>query len=156
MEEQSFGLEVTEAARKEIVRVGFDPVFGARPLRRAIQKLIENPISELIIAQKVKEGEAILVDFDGENFSFIMAQAELNPTREEKGKSFTCQYCQNKFETMVLEGQSTVICPKCGKGQREKSKVEKDVGDGHARPVRNETLPEKTAKDNFQPQLATL
>ena len=168
LEEQSFGLEVTEAAQKEIVRVGFDPVFGARPLRRALQKLVENPISELIIAQKVKEGEAILVDYDGENFTFTMAQAELNPQQEEKKESFTCQYCQYKFETIVRKGKSTVVCSKCGKGQKEKKDdnkqqaSDKKEDEKKTEPAISMTLPPtadingKAAQNNFQPQLATL
>jgi ATP-dependent Clp protease ATP-binding subunit ClpA len=58
LEEQELGFSVTDAATKEIVRSGFDPIYGARPLRRAIQKLVENPISELIIARKVVPGDS--------------------------------------------------------------------------------------------------
>lgn len=88
LEEQELGMLVTDAAIKEIVRSGFDPVFGARPLRRAIQRLVENPISELIIEQKVKAGDMIYVDFDGDTFIFDVERTELV---EQKGeaKNFT-------------------------------------------------------------------
>jgi ATP-dependent Clp protease ATP-binding subunit ClpC len=88
LEEQELGMLVTDAATKEIVRSGFDPVFGARPLRRAIQRLVENPISELIIEQKVKAGDMIYIDFDGDKFVFDVERTEII---EQKGeaKNFT-------------------------------------------------------------------
>ena len=45
MEQQNIGLDVTEAALDEIGKVGFDPLFGARPLRRAVQDYLENQIA---------------------------------------------------------------------------------------------------------------
>jgi hypothetical protein len=77
LEEQDMGLTYTDAAVKEIVREGFDPIFGARPLRRAIQKLVENPISELIIGQKVKAGDFIYLDWDGDHFIFDIQRTEM-------------------------------------------------------------------------------
>jgi hypothetical protein len=77
LEEQDMGLTYTDAAVKEIVREGFDPVFGARPLRRAIQKVVENPISELIIGQKVKAGDFIYLDWDGDHFIFDIQRTEM-------------------------------------------------------------------------------
>ena len=70
LEEQEMGFSATNTAVKQIVREGFDPLFGARPLKRSIQKLVENPISELIIAKKVKTGDTIIVDYDGQEFIF--------------------------------------------------------------------------------------
>lgn len=87
LEEQDMGLTYTDAAVKEIVREGFDPIFGARPLRRAIQKLVENPISELIIAQKVKAGDFIYLDWNGDNFIFDIQRTEL--VKQGEAKNFT-------------------------------------------------------------------
>lgn len=115
LEEQSIGLVVSDIAAKEIVRVGFDPVFGARPLRRTIQKLVENPISELIIGEKVKEGDVIEVDFNGQELTFSVAKAEFHNLNKEATKRFTCKSCGNQFETVILPERSTPICPKCGK-----------------------------------------
>ena len=70
LEEQNLGLNITDAAKEQVVIAGFDPVYGARPLRRAIQKLLENPISEMIIAKKAMDGDIIIVDFDGRDFVF--------------------------------------------------------------------------------------
>jgi ATP-dependent Clp protease ATP-binding subunit ClpC len=76
LEDQVIGFDWTENALKEITRVGFDPIYGARPLRRAIQKLVENPISTFIIEQKAVAGDKIIVDFDGENFIFNTQKVE--------------------------------------------------------------------------------
>lgn len=120
LEEQEIGFSVTEPARKAIVREGFDPVFGARPLRRAIQKLIENPISELIIAQKVKAGDTLIVDYDGEEFIFNVEKIELKEVKEGNAKDavkvrhakFFCEKCANKFDTDVIP-VATTVCSKC-------------------------------------------
>ncbi len=118
LEEQSIGLFVTPVAEKEIVKAGFDPVFGARPLRRTIQRLIENPISELIIAEKVHEGDVIVVDFDGEQFKFtIDSSGAYAPQLKELEKTFTCVACKREFTTAVLSDRSTVVCSFCGAGQ---------------------------------------
>ena len=57
-------LEVSPAALKEIAKVGFDPVFGARPLKRAIQQRIENPLSKLLLEGKFLPKDVIPVDVD--------------------------------------------------------------------------------------------
>ncbi|MFW5703638.1 MAG: AAA family ATPase [Patescibacteria group bacterium] len=89
LEEQELGIHFTEGAIKEIVRSGFDPVFGARPLRRAIQKLIENPISEMIIAEQVKPGDMIYVDFDGEKLVFDVERTEFLEKKNSEKQNFT-------------------------------------------------------------------
>jgi len=63
-------LHVADAALDEIAKVGFDPVFGARPLKRAIQQRIENPLSKLILEGKFGPKDLIPVDVDGGEFSF--------------------------------------------------------------------------------------
>ncbi|WP_425059772.1 Negative regulator of genetic competence ClpC/MecB [Sporomusa carbonis] len=57
-------LELTDAAKNELLKEGRDHAFGARPLRRAIQKLVEDEVSEMIIRQSVKGGDTVLVDVD--------------------------------------------------------------------------------------------
>ena len=57
-------LEVSKAALKELAKVGFDPVFGARPLKRAIQQRIENPLSKLLLEGKFLPKSTIPVDVD--------------------------------------------------------------------------------------------
>lgn len=64
LKEQGFSLEITEAALVKLGEEGFDPVYGARPLRRLIQNAIENPISIKIIGQEFVNGDTIRVDYD--------------------------------------------------------------------------------------------
>ena len=59
-------LEVTDAAKTLIAESGFDPLYGARPLRRAIQRMVENPISSGILRRQFTDGDTIVVDSDGE------------------------------------------------------------------------------------------
>ncbi len=115
LEDQGIGFNYTDSAVKEIVRNGFDPIYGARPLRRAIQRLIENPISSMIIEQKVKSGDQINVDFDGESFVFNIERLEKVILDKEKNfpiKKFQCQRCKNVFETETYE-RATPICSRC-------------------------------------------
>ncbi|MBP7493541.1 MAG: AAA family ATPase, partial [Rhodoferax sp.] len=57
-------LQVSPAALAELAKVGFDPVFGARPLKRAIQQRIENPLSKLLLEGKFLPKDVIPVDVD--------------------------------------------------------------------------------------------
>ncbi len=116
LEEQNIGFSWSESTGKEIVRAGFDPIYGARPLKRTIQKLIENPLSTLIIEQKVKDGDAVIVDFDGESFIFNIEKIELVPedqlAKDQAIVDYMCENCGNKFTTEVSKN-ATVICNKC-------------------------------------------
>ncbi|MBM3441675.1 MAG: ATP-dependent Clp protease ATP-binding subunit [Bacteroidetes bacterium] len=62
-----FTLELTEEAKNFIADKGYDPQFGARPLHRAIQKYLEDPLAEEILAMQVKQGDVLLADLDKEN-----------------------------------------------------------------------------------------
>ena len=70
MEQQNIGLDVTEAALDEIGKVGFDPLFGARPLRRAVQDYLENQIAVDILKGKYAPGDTVFVDYVDDNFIF--------------------------------------------------------------------------------------
>ena len=64
LNEKHILLELTEDARLHLVAVGYDPAYGARPLKRTIQKEIENPLSRLMLEGKVKDHCKVMVDFD--------------------------------------------------------------------------------------------
>ena len=114
MEDQDMGFSCTEVAVKEIARTGFDPVFGARPLRRAIQKIVENPISGLIIEKKTNAGDEVEVDFDGQQFVFNIQKATLIDKKEKSiGKKYLCNMCAAHFSTEVVQN-ATVMCSSCG------------------------------------------
>jgi len=70
-------IEVTlsEAAKRHLAEVGFDPVYGARPLKRAIQRLVLDPLATQILEGRFKEGDHILVDSDQDQVIFTKATA---------------------------------------------------------------------------------
>ncbi|MBV8500573.1 MAG: ATP-dependent chaperone ClpB [Paucibacter sp.] len=70
IERMDMKLDVSDAAVAELAKVGFDPVFGARPLKRAIQQRIENPLSQLILQGRFGPKDLIPVDAVGGEFSF--------------------------------------------------------------------------------------
>jgi ATP-dependent Clp protease ATP-binding subunit ClpC len=68
--ERDIKLNVTEEAKSWLAQKGYDPVFGARPLRRAVQRYVENPISTSILQGEFKEGATIAVSLKDDNLSF--------------------------------------------------------------------------------------
>ena len=64
--ERKIELKLTKAARELIAERGYDPLFGARPLKRTIQADLENPLAKAIIAGKVKEGDVVVADINAE------------------------------------------------------------------------------------------
>jgi ATP-dependent Clp protease ATP-binding subunit ClpA len=72
---QRMSLAFSESATGAIVAAGFDPAYGARPLRRAIQREVENPLSRRLLRGEFKAGDAILVNHGLDGFSFTTRQA---------------------------------------------------------------------------------
>lgn len=70
LQDRGLNLEVSESALAEIAKVGFDPVFGARPLKRAIQQSIENPVAKAILQGEFADGDTVHVNFADDAFSF--------------------------------------------------------------------------------------
>ena len=62
LETRGLGIELTESAKELLSRKGYDPQLGARPLRRAIQRMVEDPLSEKILNKDFRAGEIIVVD----------------------------------------------------------------------------------------------
>jgi len=73
LEKMEMHLQVTPAALARLAHAGFDPLFGARPLKRAIQQQIENPVAKLILEGKFAPKDVIPVDFSHGHFSFERA-----------------------------------------------------------------------------------
>ena len=63
-------LELTDAAKTHLVRAGYDPAYGARPLKRAIQKEIETALGRLILKGEVRDGQTVVVDADHGRLTF--------------------------------------------------------------------------------------
>jgi ATP-dependent Clp protease ATP-binding subunit ClpC len=66
LEAQRLSLEVTDAARDRLAAEGYEPEFGARPLRRAIVNLIEDPLAEKLLTGEVAAGDRVTVDLEGD------------------------------------------------------------------------------------------
>jgi ATP-dependent Clp protease ATP-binding subunit ClpB len=62
--ERHITLELTDAAKTHLVRTGYDPAYGARPLKRAIQKEIETALGRLLLKGEVRDGQTVVVDYD--------------------------------------------------------------------------------------------
>ncbi|MBL7214203.1 MAG: ATP-dependent chaperone ClpB [Phycisphaerae bacterium] len=70
LKERQFDVEFTEAAKNQLMDEGYDPAFGARPLKRVIQQRLENQLATEIIAGKFTEGDKIRIDADAHAFTF--------------------------------------------------------------------------------------
>ena len=67
LKDRKIVLDLTEAAKKWLGRVGYDPVYGARPLKRAVQRYVQDPLADMILAGKVPDGAKVAIDEgDGE------------------------------------------------------------------------------------------
>jgi ATP-dependent Clp protease ATP-binding subunit ClpB len=73
LENQKITLELSDAAKAFVASQGYDPVYGARPLKRAIQKYILDPLSMEILEGKIREGQRVTVDRDDKTLTFRAA-----------------------------------------------------------------------------------
>ena len=70
LKEQEIDIEITPEAKEFLATRGFNPVYGARPLKRVIRQLIENPLSKQILSQKFLRGDKIIIDVDNDEIVF--------------------------------------------------------------------------------------
>ncbi len=70
IKEKNVDLKLTESAKEYFADIGFDPIYGARPLKRALQREILNPLALKILDRTFREGDTVLVDYDGNNITF--------------------------------------------------------------------------------------
>jgi ATP-dependent Clp protease ATP-binding subunit ClpC len=76
VEKMGYKLEISEKAKDFIVEKGWDAQFGARPLKRAIQKYVEDTLAEEIIRANLKEGDSLMIDFDQEAYQITVKSIE--------------------------------------------------------------------------------
>ena len=69
LSDREITVELTDAAKQYIVDNGYDPVYGARPLKRFLQKHVETLSAKLILADEVREGDTILIDVEGDKLT---------------------------------------------------------------------------------------
>jgi ATP-dependent Clp protease ATP-binding subunit ClpB len=77
--ERHMTIELTDAARTRLVREGYDPVYGARPLKRAIQREVETPLAKRILSGEVRDGSHIRLDADpnGQGLKFEISTGRM-------------------------------------------------------------------------------
>jgi len=70
LEERKIELKLDAKARDWLAEKGYDPAYGARPLKRVIQKSVQDPLAELILSGKVKDGETVAVSANKQGVTF--------------------------------------------------------------------------------------
>lgn len=83
LDDRKLTLELSDEARRQVISEGYDPVYGARPLKRVIQQRLQNALALKILQGEFKEGEQILADVDGEgNFVFSVRKREAGEAKK--------------------------------------------------------------------------
>ncbi len=80
LQQHGVSLEMTDAALDAIAEKGYDPTFGARPLKRVIQQSVQNPLAVELLKKELSEGHHVRVDSDGNTFSFDCFEKRGTPT----------------------------------------------------------------------------
>ena len=74
--ERKLDLELTDEAKSWLAKAGYDPQYGARPLRRAIERYVENPLSGKVLAGEFKDGDTVMVDLEDDQLTFNVKVAK--------------------------------------------------------------------------------
>jgi ATP-dependent Clp protease ATP-binding subunit ClpB len=82
LRDRSLGLEVTDPAREELARRGYDAAFGARPLKRLIQREVQDPLALRLLSGEIREGETVVVDADGDELT-LRSEPSSSPVGDE-------------------------------------------------------------------------
>ena len=91
LDEKEIKLEVSEAAKELLAKEGYDPQFGARPLRRVIQRLVEDTLSEGLLAGEFKPGDTVVADVEGDEIKLkALAMVEVTNCLPPKEGKATC------------------------------------------------------------------
>ncbi len=80
--ERKITIELTQAAKRQLVEEGYDPVYGARPLKRVIQRRIQDPLALKILAGDVRDGDHVVVDFRDGEFTFDVVAGEVEEEQQ--------------------------------------------------------------------------
>ena len=75
LSERKLGVELMEAAKSWLAKEGYDPIYGARPLRRVIERHVENPLSTKLLRGELNEGDTVVVDLSDEGLTFTTKKA---------------------------------------------------------------------------------
>ena len=84
LEDRNVTIELTEAARDWLVRKGYDPIYGARPLARVIQEHIKTPLADELLFGKIAKGGLVSVTVEDDKLSFEYVEAPPKAKRKKK------------------------------------------------------------------------
>jgi ATP-dependent Clp protease ATP-binding subunit ClpC len=87
MMDRDMSVTVSDRAKQQLITLGWDPTMGARPLRRAVQQNVEDPLSERILQGELSPGQHVEVDFDGNEFTFATTKPASEPVAAGVGES---------------------------------------------------------------------
>ena len=74
LQDRKLKLEINESARRQLAAVGYDPVFGARPLKRAIQNLVLDPLARALLEGRIHDDQTVIVTYKNSQFSLESAK----------------------------------------------------------------------------------
>jgi ATP-dependent Clp protease ATP-binding subunit ClpC len=77
LKEKDISIDVTDKAKDLLAKEGYDPMYGARPLRRVIQKRIEDRLSEELLKRNISTGDVVLIDADEDELTFNRKNSQL-------------------------------------------------------------------------------
>ncbi len=104
LSEQGLAIEMGDSARRWLARQGYDPVFGARPLRRAMQKYVEGPLSVQLLQGKFKAGDCVIVNANADNSGLEFVKGECGPDESGAGAA-------EKHATVTANGRGPTDNP---------------------------------------------
>jgi ATP-dependent Clp protease ATP-binding subunit ClpC len=85
--DRKLGIEITEKAKSWLAEVGYDPTYGARPLRRAIERYVENPLSTKLLQGEFSPGDVVIVDYKADGLTFSVKKPQKPPiSKTAQGK----------------------------------------------------------------------
>jgi ATP-dependent Clp protease ATP-binding subunit ClpC len=100
LSERGLEVDLSHEAREWLAEVGFDPAFGARPLRRALQKYVESPLSVRLLGGEFSEGDIVCVDVDEGELVFDRREGQ----RKEESDSET--ESEHEVEEVEIEAEA--------------------------------------------------
>ncbi|MBI5956583.1 MAG: AAA family ATPase, partial [Chloroflexi bacterium] len=102
--ERKIGLRVTPAAKEYLANEGFDPVYGARPLKRTIQRRVMDPLAVQVLEGRFVEGDTVLVDREGTEIVFRKASSERQGVLDEEPMKAVAQVASSGLATHMKGG----------------------------------------------------
>jgi ATP-dependent Clp protease ATP-binding subunit ClpA len=117
LDEQDLALELTPAARALIVREGTDPAYGARPLKRTIQRLVENPFARALLQGQFKPGDRVVADADLGSGTLVFSTAGSTVVTEAGSRRDA--RAREEVPAGAARGETLLDLPETNQGKRD-------------------------------------